>query len=97
MLVSATIGGALMTGVISVLMAAFALVRGFVDDLLLFPAIILSVTLFATTTVLSAPQSSVLVIVDFGAILIIAGMTLVYLNRLVEISASDAPHNVDEA
>jgi hypothetical protein len=88
MLVHTTLGGALMAALISVLMTAFALVRGLIDDLLLFPATILSTALIATTAVFSVRQSPVLVAVDFGAVLIIAGMTLVYLDRLVEVSSS---------
>ena len=85
-----------MAALISVLMTAFALVRGLIDDLLLFPATILSTALIATTAVFSARQSPVLVAVDFGAVLIIAGMTLVYLDRLVEVSSSDALDNMHE-
>jgi hypothetical protein len=96
MLVPATLGGALMTALISVLMTAFAIGRGFIDDLLLFPATILSAALIATTAVLSARQSPVLVVVDLGAVLIIAGMTLVYLDRLVEVSSSDALDDMHE-
>jgi hypothetical protein len=96
MLVPATLGGALMTALISVLMTAFAIGRGLVDDLLLFPATILSAALIATTAVLSARQSPVVVVVDFGAVLIIAGMTLVYLNRLVEVSSADALDDMHE-
>lgn len=96
MLVHTTLGGALMAALISVLMTAFALVRGLIDDLLLFPATILSAALIATTAVFSARQPPILVVVDFGAVLIIAGMTLVYLNRLVEVSSSDALDNMHE-
>jgi hypothetical protein len=96
MLVPATLGGALMTALISVLMTAFAIGRGLVDDLLLFPATILSAALIATTAVLSARQSPVLVVVDLGAVLIIAGMTLVYLDRLVEVSSADALDDMHE-
>jgi hypothetical protein len=96
MLVPATLGGALMTALISVLMTAFAIGRGLVDDLLLFPATILSAALIATTAVLSARQSPVLVVVDLGAVLIIAGMTMVYLDRLVEVSSSDALDGMHE-
>ena len=96
MLVHTTLGGALMAALISVLMTAFALVRGLIDDLLLFPATILSTALIATTAVFSVRQSPVLVAVDFGAVLIIAGMTLVYLDRLVEVSSSDALDNMHE-
>jgi len=62
----------------------------------LFPATILSTALIATTAVFSVRQSPVLVAVDFGAVLIIAGMTLVYLDRLVEVSSSDALDNMHE-
>lgn len=85
-----------MTALISVLMTAFAIGRGLVDDLLLFPATILSAALTATTAVLSVRQSPVLVVVDFGAVLIIAGMTLVYLDRLVELSSADALDDMHE-
>jgi hypothetical protein len=96
MLVPATLGGALMTALISVLMTAFAIGRGLVDDLLLFPATMLSAALFATTAVLSVPQPPVVVVADFGAVLIIAGMTLVYLDRLVEVSSADALDDMHE-
>ncbi|MFC5278462.1 hypothetical protein ACFPM1_06790 [Halorubrum rubrum] len=96
MLAPVTLGGAVMAVIVSVVMAAFALVRGLVDDLLLFPATILSIALIATTAVLSARQSPVLVIIDLGAVLIIAGMTLVYLDRLVEVSSVDATDEVHE-
>jgi hypothetical protein len=86
----------MMTALISVLMTAFAIGRGLVDDLLLFPATILSAALTATTAVLSVRQSPVLVVVDFGAVLIIAGMTLVYLDRLVELSSADALDDMHE-
>lgn len=90
MLVSVTLGGAMMAVIVSIMMVVFALVRGLIDELLLFPATILSTALIAMTAVLSARQSPVLVIVDLGAVLIIAGMTLVYLERLVEVSSADA-------
>ena len=96
MLVPVTLGGAVMAVIVSVVMVAFALVRGLVDDLLLFPTTILSTALIATTAVLSARQSPVLLIVDLGAVLIIAGMTLVYFDRLVEVSSVDAMDEIHE-
>jgi hypothetical protein len=62
----------------------------------LFPATILSAALIATTAVFPARQSHIVVVVGFGAVLIIAGMTLVYLDRLVEVSSSDALDNMHE-
>lgn len=96
MLVSVTLGGAMMAVIVSIMMVVFALVRGFIDELLLFPATILSTALIVMTAVLSARQSPVLVIVDLGAVLIIAGMTLVYLERLVEVSSADATDEIYE-
>lgn len=96
MLVSVTLGGAMMAVIVSIMMVVFALVRGLIDELLLFPATILSTALIAMTAVLSARQSPVLVIVDLGAVLIIAGMTLVYLERLVEVSSADATDEIYE-
>lgn len=90
MLVPVTLGGALMAVIVSILMTAFAMVRGYVEDLLLFPATILSIALVTMTTVLSVRQSPVLVVIDLGAVLIIAGMTLVYFDRLVHISSDSA-------
>ena len=96
MIVPVTLGGAIMTVTIAVLMTVFALIRDLIDDLLLFPATILSAALTAMTTVLSAPQSPVVVIIDFGAVLIIAGMMLVYLDRLVKISSPETTDNMHQ-
>ncbi len=96
MLVPATLGGALITVLLSVVMMAFAFIHDLGGDLLLFPATILSVSLVATTAVLSVPPSPVLMIVDFAAVLIIVGMTLVYLDRLVNVSSADALNDVHE-
>jgi hypothetical protein len=86
----------MMTALVSILMTAFAIGRGLVDDLLLFPATILSAALTATTAVLSVPQPPVVVVADFGAVLIIAGMMMVYLDRLVKVSSADALDDMHE-
>ena len=96
MLVPVTVGGALMAVILSILMTAFALVRGYVDDLLLFPATILSIALITMTTILSVRQSPVLVAVDLGAVLIIAGITLVYFDRLINVSSSDSMEDISQ-
>jgi hypothetical protein len=96
MLVPVTLGGALMAVILSILMTAFALVRGYVDDLLLFPATILSIALITMTTILSVRQSPVLVAVDLGAVLIIAGITLVYFDRLINVSSSDSMEDISQ-
>lgn len=62
-----------MTALISVLMTAFAIGRGLVDDLLLFPVGILSATVITTTGVLSVPQPPVVVVADFSAVLLSQG------------------------
>ena len=81
---------------LSMVMVAFALVRDLVDDLLLFPVTILSTALIATTTVLSAGQLAFVAIVDLGAVLVITGMTLVYLDRLAAVSSVNATDEIHE-
>jgi len=90
MLVPMTLGGAVMTAVMAVVLTAFALLKGLVDDLLLFPATMLSAALAATSGVVSSPQSPALVVIDVGAVLIVAGMMLVYLDRLSRVSPAGA-------
>lgn len=95
-LVPATLGGTLVAVLVAVLQTALALVRGLVDELLLFPATILSAALLATTVALSVRGSAVVVVVDLGATLIVAGMALVSLDRLVAVSAATPAEETHE-
>lgn len=88
MLVPLTVGGAILTALIAILMIGFALVRGFVDEVLLFPVTMLSAAMTATTGAISTDGVPILVVIDLAAALIIAGTTLLYFDRMVAVAAS---------
>jgi hypothetical protein len=87
MLVPLTVGGAILAALMAVLMMAFALVRGFVDELFLFPAVMLSAAMVATTGAISTDGAPILVVIDLAAVLITVGTTLLYFDRMVAVAA----------
>jgi hypothetical protein len=95
MLVPLTVGGAILAAVMAILMIGFALVRGFVEELLLYPVTTLSAAMVATTGAISTDGAPILVVIDLGAVLIIAGTTLLYLDRMVAV-AVPTPHSAPD-
>lgn len=84
---SLTVGGAILAALMAIVMMGFAVVRGFVDEVLLFPATMLSTAMVATTGAISTDGAPILVVIDLAAVLMIAGTTLLYLDRMVAVAA----------